>query len=206
MKFRELLEIVDDEPVFDTGFLVSGRGDEPGLPAQLSRWCRSGRLSRHRRNLFSLAPPYQKVVPHPFLVANRIVPGSYVSTQSALAHAGAIPEYVPEITSCGPGRPQVRRTPMGRYSFRYLTPSLRTGYRLMELAAGQRAFVATAEKALLDLIHLQPGGDDAAWVNGLRLNLETICLERLMRTARLTGRPKLIRAANHLAAGGTPRP
>ena len=90
MKFAELLEIVEDEPVFEYGFLVAGRSREPGLPAQLSRWCRDGKLLRLRRGLFSLGLPYRKVIPHPFLVANRIVPGSYVSGLSALAHANAI--------------------------------------------------------------------------------------------------------------------
>ena len=129
MKFAELLEIVADEPVFETGFLRGGRAPEPGLQAQLSRWCAAGKLLRLRRGLFALAPPYRKAHPHPFLVANRLSPGSYVSGLSALAFANAIPEYVPEVTSCGPARPHVRETPLGRFSFRYVQPALRTGYR-----------------------------------------------------------------------------
>ena len=195
MQFSELLNIVEDEPVFETGFLVAGRSREPGLPAQLSRWCGSGKLLRIRRGLFALAPPYRKVIPHPFLVANRLVPGSHVSGLSALAFANAIPEFVPEVTSCGPGRPQVRETPLGRYSFRYLKPGLRSGYRLAELGGDQRAFVAFPEKALLDLVHLQPGGDDPAWIDGLRLNIEALSTDRIEGMAALTERPKLIRAA-----------
>ena len=64
------------------------------------------------------------MIRHPFLVANRLVPGSYVSGLAALAFAGAIPEFVPEVTSCGPGRPHVRTTPLGRFSFRYLKAGL----------------------------------------------------------------------------------
>ena len=195
MTFHELLEIVEDEPVFETGFLVAGRSREPGLPAQLSRWCGSGKLLRIRRGLFALAPPFRKVIPHPFLVANRLVPGSYVSGLSALAFANAIPEFVPEVTSCGPGRPQIRKTPLGRYSFRHLKPGLRSGYRLVELGGDQMAFVASPEKALLDLVHLQPGGDDPAWIDGLRLNIEALSTDRIEGMAALTERPKLIRAA-----------
>ncbi len=198
MQFSELLDIVEDEPVFETGFLVAGRSREPGLPAQLSRWCGSGKLLRIRRGLFALAPPYRKVIPHPFLVANRLVPGSFVSGLSALAFANAIPEFVPEVTSCGPGRPQVRETPLGRYSFRYLKPGLRSGYRLAELGGDQMAFVASPEKALLDLVHLQPGGDDPAWIDGLRLNIEALSTDRIEGMAALTERPKLIRAALHV--------
>ena len=199
MRFVELLDIVEDEPVFETGFLVAGRRSEPGLAAQLSRWCRAGKLLRLRRDLFTLAPPYRKVVPHPFLVANRLVPGSYVTGLSALAHAGAIPEFVPEVTSAGPGRPHLRETPLGRFSFRHLKAEMRRGYRQLELAWNQNAFVATPEKALLDLVHLQPGGDDPAWIDGLRLNVELLAPEVLENEAAANGRPKLIRAAKYVA-------
>jgi len=48
---------------------------------------------------------YYKVKPHPFVVANRMVRGSYVSCQSALAHYGLIPEHVPVVTSITTARP-----------------------------------------------------------------------------------------------------
>ncbi|MDE2794198.1 MAG: hypothetical protein OXL34_05200 [Gemmatimonadota bacterium] len=195
MKFSTLLEIVEDEPVFETGFLVAGHPPEPGLPAQLSRWCASGKLLRLRRGLFALAPPWRKVIPHPFLVANRLVPGSYVSGLSALAFANAIPEFVPEVTSCGPGRPHVRETPLGRFSFRYLKTALRLGYRQVELGGDQQAFVATPEKAFLDLVHLQPRGDDPVWIDGLRLNVEALGPETLEAMAAAAASPKLVRAA-----------
>ena len=195
MRFPELLHIVEDEPVFETGMLMAGRGREPGLAAQLSRWSRAGKLFRLRRGLYSLAPPYRKVIPHSFLVANRLAPGSYVSGLSALAYAGAIPEFVAEVTSCGPGRPQVRETELGRFSLRHLKPQLRSGYRLLDLGGGQSAFVALPEKALLDLVHLQPAGDHPAWIDELRLNLEALSARRLNRLAEATGSPKLKRAA-----------
>lgn len=203
MKFMELLEIVADEPVFETGFLRSGRGSEPGLEAQLSRWCAAGKLLRLRRGLFALGPPYRKVVPHPFLVANRLSPGSYVSGLSALAFANAIPEYVPEVTSCGPARPHVRETPLGRFSFRYVKPALRTGYRLAGLVDGQSAFVARPEKAFLDLAHLQPGGDAPAWIDELRMDFKQLSPSRLRAMATATESPKLARAAAHVIRRAT---
>lgn len=198
MKFSELLEIVEDEPVFETGFLAAGRPPEPGLPAQLSRWCASGKLLRLRRGLFALALPWRKVIPHPFLVANRLVPGSYVTGLSALAFANAIPEFVPEVTSCGPGRPQVRETPLGRFSFRFVKKALRSGYRQVDLGGDQRAFVAKPEKAFLDLVHLQPRGDDPAWIDGLRLDVEALSPEMVQAMAVAAASPKLVRAASRL--------
>ena len=198
MYLSELLEIVEDEPVFETGLLRSGRPADAGLGVQLSRWSRAGKILRLRRGLYALAPPYRKTVPHPFLVANRLVPGSWVSGLSALAFAGAIPEFVPEVTSCGPGRPHLRETALGRFSFRHLKPSLRWGYRLHELAGAQSAFVATPEKALLDLVYLTPGGDDPRWIAELRLAPRCIRPGALHEAARRAGIPKLQRAARCL--------
>lgn len=44
------------------------------------------------------APPFARNRPHPFLIANRMVRGSYISLQSALAHYGLIPEGTPVVT------------------------------------------------------------------------------------------------------------
>ena len=199
MTFANLLHIVGDEPVFDTGFLAADTSRPNELAGQLGRWRRAGKIHQLRRGLYALAPPYRKTFPEPFLVANRISPGSYVSGVAALAHYGAIPEAVFEVTSCGPGRPGGRSTPLGRFSYRFLKPALRTGYRLLEFVGGQRAFVATPEKAFLDLAWFHPDGDDPAWIEELRLDLEAFSAEALMTAAAATGSPKLTRAAAYLA-------
>ncbi|WP_420633497.1 type IV toxin-antitoxin system AbiEi family antitoxin domain-containing protein [Candidatus Palauibacter sp.] len=198
MTFAELLWIVGDEPVFETGLLMAGADREPSLYGQLGRWRRAGRILQLRRGAYALAPPYRKTIPHPFLVANRLVPGSYVSGLSALAFAGMIPEFVAEVTSCSPGRPHIRSTPLGRYSFRYLKPAMRWGYRLAEMGGEQTAFVATPAKAFLDLVHLQPRGDDPAWIDGLRLDAHALGDASLEEAAAATGSRKLMRAARYV--------
>ena len=206
MKFEEAVEIVSEEPLFETGLLLAGGVDPADLRRQLSRWTRSGRVRQLRRGLYVLAPPWRKRRPHPFLVANRLAPGSYVSGLSALAHAGAIPEYVPETTSITAGRPQLRSTPLGRFSFRHMKPGLMFGYRCIDLEHSQSAFVAEPEKAVLDMVHLQPGGDGKAYLEALRLDFDTLRLERLEALAAITATPKLARAARFLReiAGDTP--
>ena len=198
MKFHELVNIVADEPVFETGFLLAGNVDATDLRRQLSRWTRSGRVLQLRRGLYSLAPPWQKIQPHPFLVANRLAQGSYVSGLSALAFAQAIPEYVVEITSCTGGRPCRYRTAFGRFSFRRVKTALRFGYRRVALGGGQAAFLAQPEKALLDLIYLRPGADDMPFLEELRLNFEVLNLGVLDAYAGQSGVPKLIRAARRI--------
>lgn len=196
MKFEDLLSAVADEPIFETGLLLAGNVDPADVRRQLSRWVTRGRLLQLRRGLYTLAPPYQKVTPHPFLIANRLVRGSYVSLQSALSYHGLIPEGVNTVTSVATNRPATFHTPLGRYEYRHIKAPFLSGFRLIGLGNGQEAFVAEPEKALLDLVHLTPGGDEPAYLRELRLQgLERLCPEELLRYA---ASPKLLRAAKCL--------
>ena len=196
MEFARLLEIVGDEPVFETGLLLAGDVAPAAVRRQLSRWTKAGRLYQLRRGLYALAPPFQKIKPHPFLIANRMVRASYVSCQSALAYYDLIPEHVPVTTNVTTARPASWDTHMGTYEFRHIKTDLFHGYRLIELGQGQRALVASPEKALLDLVYLQPGGDTPGYLRELRLqNLNQLDLEALQRQADLARSPKLQRAA-----------
>ena len=196
MEFSQLLEIVGSDPVFESGLLLAGAVDPIDVRRQLSRWTKSGRLYQLRRGLYALAPPFQKVKPHPFVVANRMMRSSYVSLQSALGHYGLIPDIVPVTTSITTGRPNRWDTPLGVYTFRHIKTELFSGYRLLALGGNQQAFVATPEKALLDLIHLQPGGDAPEYLRELRLQtLDKLDLESLQLQAEQASSPKLRRAA-----------
>ena len=198
MKFQELAVTVADEPLFESGLLLAGAVDPAEVRRQLSRWTRSGRIHQLRRGLYALAPPWCKLTPHPFLVANRLSPGSYVSGLSALAFAHAIPEYVAEVTSVSTGRPMLRHTPLGRFSFRHLKAGSMFGYRLVDLGQDQRAFVAEPEKALLDVVHLQPDGDGVAYLEELRLDFDALRLDVLDAFAAAAATPKLARAAERV--------
>ena len=200
MNFWQLVSIVGEEPVFETGLLLAGKVDPADVRRQLSRWKKAGRIYQVRRGLYALAPPFQKVKPHPFLVANRMVRGSYVSCQSALAFGGHIPEYVPVTTSVSASRPARWNTPLGRFEFRHIKSELVAGYRSTEVSPGQFALVAWPEKALLDLVHLEPGGDRSEYLSELRLqNLESLDEERLAYFGRKSGSPKLQRAVRVIA-------
>lgn len=196
MEFAHLLRVVGDEPVFETGLLLAGDVDPADVRRQLSRWTQAGRVSQLRRGLYALAPPFQKVKPHPFLVANRLVPGSYVSLQSALAHYGLIPEAVPVTTSVTTSRPARWDTSLGVYEYHHVKTELLFGYQLTDVGGGQQAFVAMPEKALLDLVHLQARGDAPEFLRQLRLqNLEWLDLDQLQSHAARAKSPKLRRAA-----------
>jgi len=199
MKFPELISLVGDEPVFETGLLLVGEVNPAQIRKQLSLWVQSGRILQLRRGLYALAPPYQKVKPHPFLIANRLRLGTYVSLHSALAHHNLIPEAVPVVTSVGHVRPGLIETPLGTFFFRHIKTDLLWGYDDLLIARSQQAFIASAEKALLDLVYLHPGADIEPYLLGLRLqHLEELDLPRLQRFAQLSNSPKLIRTADIL--------
>jgi predicted transcriptional regulator of viral defense system len=201
MDFRTLLEVVQGEPVFETGFLLAGEVDPGDVRRQLSRWVRAGKVLQIRRGLYALAPPWRKVTPHPFVVANRLVRGSYVSLQSALAHHGLIPEHVPVTTSVTTSRPQRRETVLGSFEYHHVPRERLAGYRTERVADGQEALVATPARALADLVALVPGGDSRAYLEQLRLQrIEKIDSEELLRDRYVARRPKIRRALGNLAA------
>ena len=196
MDFASLLRVVENEPVFETGLLLSGKVDPFDVRKQLSRWTASGKIYQLRRGLYSLAQPYQKSVPIPFLIANRLVAGSYVSLQSALAYYGMIPEHVPTTTSVATAHPITYRTPLGQYDFYHIQVSWFHTYRRKELENNQWAYIATPEKALLDLVYLQPGGDKDGYLLSLRLQaMDQLDMNLLQRLASTANKPKLNRAA-----------
>ncbi|HEY4212859.1 MAG TPA: hypothetical protein VGM84_15360 [Steroidobacteraceae bacterium] len=80
---------------------------------------------------------------------------AYVSLQSALFHHGLIEQVPSVIYAMTLGRPRRVRTPVGVVSFHRLPPELFNGFEV-EGADGSIK-IATAEKALFDLLYLGPG-------------------------------------------------
>lgn len=195
MKWVDLIKIGGNEPFFTTGLLLTANALRVDVEKQLSRWVRSGKLLQLRRGLYALAEPYRKIQAHPFQVANRLREPSYVSLQSALEYYGMIPESVPNVTSVTTGRPERVATPLGTCVFRHLKKSLFSDFASVDLGRGRTAFIAKAEKALLDLIYLTPRADDENWLTELRLqNLDVLDENELERMARVSGSAKLLRA------------
>jgi predicted transcriptional regulator of viral defense system len=199
MKWKTLLDTVGEEPLFHASLLQTGSIPVARLRLQLSRWVAAGRLLQLRRGVYTIAAPYRKVDPHPFLIANVLRKNSYVSLQSALAHHGLIPEHVPVVTSVTTARPEHLRTPMGSYLFKHVKMAFFFGYRQVNVARLQQARVATPEKALLDLVYLTPGAASPAYLQELRLqNLEVFDPERLTAMASRMGKPKIALAARRI--------
>lgn len=73
------------------------------------------------------------------------------------------------------------------------------GFETMDLSRGERARVALPEKALLDLVYLEPEGDSVSFLEQLRLqNTEELDKRQLVTFAHLWGKPKIERAASRI--------
>ena len=106
-----------------------------------------------------------------------------------------IPEYVPVTTSVTTNRPAQWETTLGVFDFRHIQVDFFDGFRFVDLGESQQAFIATPEKALLDLVYLEPGGDEPDYLAELRLNnLGQLDWQLLERLARKLEKPKLRRA------------
>ena len=204
MKFDEFLRRVPPEGVFRTGQILAGERSPDHVRRQLHRWNRQGRVIKLRRGVYMLGEPNIAAGrPHPFVIANFLKTGSYVSLQSALSHYGMIPEYVPVITSVTTGRPETLHNEAGHFQFRHIDRRLFRYFDVLEVAREQRAFVATPEKALLDLLYLTPDSDSVWYLRELRLTapdtlVREAFLQRLQTMAGETAVGKLQRAAERL--------
>jgi predicted transcriptional regulator of viral defense system len=200
MKLEQVLEAVKGKTVFETSLLFAGLKRPQQAQRQLADWRRAGKLVQLRRGLYALAQPYRQVRPHPFVIANRLVTASYVSLQMALSYYSLIPEHVAVITSVTTNRPGQWDTPYGRFAFKHVQTDFFYGFEYRAVSNREHAFVASPEKALLDLVYLQPGGDKPEYLTSLRLqHLDQLDVNRLFELAQSLGKPKLQRAAQFIA-------
>ncbi|NBD39135.1 MAG: hypothetical protein GVY10_11255 [Verrucomicrobia bacterium] len=169
MKIEELANHIPENGVFRTGQILSGKRHPAHLRRQLDRWVKNGRVMRLRRGVYLLKRPYASTAPHPFAIANSLKKASYISLQSALAHYGMIPEYVPVTTSVTTGRPETCETPAGRFQFRHISTGRFFGFKEVEVTPGQRVLMASSAKALVDLLYLTPHSDNPDYLKELRL-------------------------------------
>ncbi len=194
MDYKRLLQITGSTSCFTTRFLAAGE-DLSQIRMQIARWVKDGRLIKLHKGLYAISEPYRKIKPAAFSIANALKSPSYISLQSALSWHGMIPEFVPVVTSVTTARPQTISTPIGRFDFRHVQTDFFQGYQKIELSDRQEAFVATPEKALLDLVYLTAGGDKEEFLEELRLqNLNKLNPDVLGQYAEKTDSPKLKRA------------
>lgn len=146
----------------------------------VNRAMKAGELIRLRRGLYMLPDKYRSQPCHPYALAQKLVPGSYVSLETALAFHGWIPEAVYTTASIVPGHKakDFSYEPMGRFTYHPL--AIQAGYflELVErVQLGEQAvLMARPIRALLDLVCLKKmDWQGLAWlVQGMRIDEEVL--------------------------------
>lgn len=143
---------------------------DPGFNRNnLVRWTATGLIIRLRQGYYTF-PDYIGRPDYPFWFANRIYRPSYISLHSALAFYGMIPEAVMQVTSVTSLKTALFSNAFGEYSYKSVKAELMFGFDLKSMADGRTLSFATPEKALLDLLYLNPFYDTEQDMEDLRLD------------------------------------
>jgi hypothetical protein len=155
-------------------------GAAPRRYGLVNRALKSQELVRVRRGLYILAPKYRGEPAHPFVVAQALEPGSYVSFETALSTHGWIPESVRTTASVVPGRKSsaLEHPTLGSFAFHPLALNRERFLELIERRqfGSQIALVAKPLRALIDLVTLRklqwPGLEGL--IEGMRIEEQTL--------------------------------
>lgn len=195
MRIDELADLLGSRPWFDLATVVQLSGEaRRDVVNQLHRWSRAGKLIPLRRGMYTLADRYRHVAVPPATLANALCFPSYLSGLWALSFHGLIPEAVPVHTSVTTRGPADFENAYGMFRYTSIKRSFFFGYHSVAVA-GSEVLVATAEKALLDLFHLNPGVWDRDRMIEMRFQqTEVVDRDRLHAYARRIGKPRIGRA------------
>ena len=148
----------------------------------LTRWCRKGLLLKLRNEYYAF-PEYQRVPGFGRYVAGRIYSPSYVSLHNALSFYGMIPEEVVQVTSVTTRKTMRFENAFGTFHYQNVKPEVYFGYEIKIMPDGRGVPLATPEKALLDLLYLNPYYNTEQDMEELRLDEDFLQSE--FDTARL---------------------
>jgi predicted transcriptional regulator of viral defense system len=121
----------------------------------LTRWCRRGLLVKLRNQYYAF-PEYRQVPDFSRYVANRIYVPSYISLHSALSFYGMIPEEVVQLTSVTTLKTARFENDFGTFHYQNVKTPFYFGFEIKTMQSGRGLLFATPEKALLDLLYLNP--------------------------------------------------
>ena len=121
----------------------------------LTRWCRRGLLVKLRNQYYAF-PEYRQMPDFSRYVANRIYAPSYISLHSALSFYGMIPEEVVQLTSVTTLKTARFENAFGTFHYQNVKTPFYFGFEIKTMQSGRGLLFATPEKALLDLLYLNP--------------------------------------------------
>ena len=149
----------------------------------LTRWCRKGLLVKLRNQYYAF-PECRQMPDFARYVANRIYSPSYISLHNALSFYGMIPEEVVQLTSVTTLKTAKFENAFGTFHYQNVKPSLYFGYEIKTTQNGRGLLFATPEKALLDLLYLNPFYKTEQDMEELRLDEDF--MQNEFNTTRMT--------------------
>jgi len=134
----------------------------------LGRWEKQGLLIKLKNGCYAFTD-MADMRGFAYHAASKMYKPSYISLHTALAFYGVIPESVSQITSVSSLKSSTFENKLGIFSYKKIKPSLMFGYNAME-NDGFTFFLATPEKAILDLLYLYPFYNTEEEIRNLRLD------------------------------------
>ena len=156
------------------------KGSESRRYGLVNRALKDESLTRLKRGIYALGPRYRSTSLHPFAIAQAILPGSYISMETALSYHGWIPEAVYETISIRPGRKTLnyQNDKFGQFTF---IPLAHNKYQFLQSVSRQKTetqtvLVAEPLRALMDLVaYRKKNWSNINWVEqGLRIELTNL--------------------------------
>lgn len=174
----------------------------PGFDrTNLTRWTDKGLLLKLRQGWYAFAES-KGTGDFSWLVANQIYQPSYISLHYALAFYGMIPETVVQYTSVTTLKTAAFQNALGYFVYQKVVPSMFFGYEPRMTADKRAILFATPEKALMDLLYLNPFYDNEEEFLQLRLDeyymAEELNVERLLSYLREAGNKALEKRTRRL--------
>ena len=136
----------------------------------LTRWVARGKLVRLRQDLYAF-PELRETPSSSLILSQRIYQPSYISLHTALHFRGVIPEEVVQITSVTTKKTAQFENAFGQYAYHHVARRFMFGFEVLHpQGQGLPLTMATPEKAIIDLLHLNPAYTTAKDMRDLRLD------------------------------------
>lgn len=135
----------------------------------LGKWVEKGYIVKLRKEYYAFSD-CRSIPGFTRYVANRIYRPSYISLHTALSYYGMIPEAVLQVTGVTTLKTVSFKNDFGEYSYHSVRSELMFGYEPKPLDDGRAVLIATPEKALLDLLYLNPSYRTEEDMEELRLD------------------------------------
>lgn len=123
--------------------------------ASLTRWVTKGYIVQLRNGVYA----FKEWIKSPnsnFIASCVMYRPSYITGYSALAYYGMIPEFVAQTTCATTLKTCSFTNELGTFVYRHLKFELFCGYMPVKGSSQRSFFMASPEKALLDLLYLNP--------------------------------------------------